>query len=94
MAMMGITAYEVGRQTSPGEITVQVPEVPKVKEESEQYNVLHVYVIVLIIVLIVAISGIVCAACGLLRSAKRHNNEIEMHSIRTGERIPRPQQNV
>lgn len=93
MAMMGITGYEVGRQASPDEIIVQVPEVPKVTHnvESEQHSSSNIYIIVLVTVLFCAIVGIFCAkACALFSSVKRQN-DIELHSVRTGGRIPRPQ---
>lgn len=92
MAMMGITGYEVGRQALPDEIIVQVPEVPKENKNIEsEHNSLNIYVIVLITVLFCAIFGIFCVkACKILNLVKRQN-DIELHSVRTGGRIPRPQ---
>lgn len=91
MAMMGITAYEVGRQTSPNDVIVQITEAPKMIE-SDHHNVSNICIIVLLSVLIIAIIGMVFArACGLLRSVKQQN-DIEMYNMRT--RIPRPQHEV
>lgn len=92
LAMMGITAFEMGRQSSPNDVIVQIPEVAKIKEESDQHNVTNIYIIVLISVLIIAIIAMVIAkVCGLLRSVKRQS-DIEMYDMRA--RIPRPQPEV
>lgn len=86
--MAGIAGYEVGHQSMPDNVIVQLPEVPKM-DMNDQHEVMNVYIVALVSVLIFVIIALAFAkTCRLLRSVER-KNDMEMNTMRT--RIPRPE---